>query len=416
MYRVVERVATYIVLAIIVFTLASIYVFQTTYSIYSSLGDGRVVFSMEDPVGDDNGTGNYTYPTNSVFQPGVFDMTNFTVVDNGDTVLFMASIVNLGDNPWNGPNGFCLQYFQIYVLTTLPVDPNRTTIGANVVIEPGWHFALLLAPGWGDTPVPVGERAALYYYNGSFIEQNGLFTVYVEGNTIIASVHKSILPDTEFIDWWGYAVLLTSYDGYGPMKVRPIQPGDPGEWVFGGGDPEAIAAGVEPRVIDILAETADEQYLMLNSYDPSTGERAKVFAVIPSVTTPTSITITVSPPTTPFTNTTSPSPNTTPTTSSPLTPIETLTTTPNTTTYYSTSPTSPTPSSTSSPPSNTSSSPLTNTSLPTTTTLTPSKTETVSVTETLTPTGIPVMMIAIIVAVVVVIAIVVVFLVGRRYL
>ncbi len=305
------------------------------------------VFDMEDPEGDDNGFGNVTYPTNEVFQEGVFDLIRFTVVDMGETLEFKVYMKNLGDNPWNAPNGFCLQYIHIYALTTdINLPLNTTSFGANVEIADGWNFAILLAPGWGNETVPTGQRAAIYFANGTAIQQDGVFNVTAnpDENAIIAIVKKSFLPDAGNARYWHYAVLVLGYDGYGANKIRSITTGDATEWNFGGGDANAIVANVQPLVIDLLAPTAEDQYAMLTSYDTEAGTLAKVQLVpylAPPETTTTTPTATISPSTSPTTSppantTTSPtttSPTTTsPTTTSPTTTSPTATTKPTTTT------------------------------------------------------------------------------------
>ncbi len=48
----------------------------------------QVITTLTDPVGDDYGPGSYTYPTNSVFTAGSFDMTEFQVRVEGNRVYF----------------------------------------------------------------------------------------------------------------------------------------------------------------------------------------------------------------------------------------------------------------------------------------------------------------------------------------
>ena len=249
-----------------------------------------LVFEMTDPTGDDNGPGTYVYPTNDVFQPGVFDLTKFQVTYNGTHVVFKVYVANLGDNPWNGPNGFCLQFPHIFVRTS-DEDGNTSAFGLNVVIanDSAWHFALLLAPGWEENPVPQGQRAALYYANGTVIVQDGDFKVYGDPakNAIIAEVSKKLLPDTEHIANWSYVVVVTSYDGYGPDRIRPFGV-DAGEWTVGVGKEfaSAVAVGVIPRIMDLLAPTADDQYRMLQTFkvdlETFTGTPAVIEAIGPT--------------------------------------------------------------------------------------------------------------------------------------
>jgi alpha-amylase/alpha-mannosidase (GH57 family) len=232
----------------------------------------RVVFEMTDPEGDDDGAGGYKYPKADVFVPGVFDLTQFRVLDAGDTVIFEAYFKNLGGNPWGGPNGFCLQYTHVYVHTTLKVPGRTDTFGLNVNVteDSAWHVALLLAPGWGSDPVPSGERAAIYFADGSVLVQDGKnLKVYADParNAIVAEVSKSVLPDAENMDKWVYTVAVTSYDGYGSMRIRPFGV-DPDVWVVGVGakHAKAVLFNVVPRVMDLLAPTAQDQYAQLSSY------------------------------------------------------------------------------------------------------------------------------------------------------
>jgi alpha-amylase/alpha-mannosidase (GH57 family) len=257
--------------------LGLVYYFQVPRP--SASAGGKVVFDAKDPVGDDNGAGTYTYPKNAVFKPGVFDITRFRVIDAGSKLVFEVYVRELGGNPWNGPNGFCLQYVHIYVHTKASAPGNTSTFGLNVVIDKShaWHFALLLAPGWGNDPVPKGERAALYYANGTVVVQDSGFRVYADParNAIVAEVSKNLLPDTEHVSEWSYVVALTSYDGYGPDRIRPFGVSAE-EWVVGVGKKyaQAIVYNVIPRIMDLLAPTKEMQYEMLNSFkiDPASGK------------------------------------------------------------------------------------------------------------------------------------------------
>ncbi len=243
------------------------------------------VFS--DPVGDDKGTGTLLYPTNPVFQPSIYDLVKFGVYADDNFIYFRATVKNLGGNPWSGPNGFCLQNLQIYITTTSETLPkNTSSIGLGVEIWHGWHYAVVGIPGWGSTPYPDGEVSVLFNANMTMLadeySNNDLFDVYLsemEPNTIEVKIAKSLLADVENIRNWVVFVALSSYDGYGEGKIRGVQAGDPGGWVLGGGDPLAILAGVQPKVIDILAPTPEAQYAMLTSYNTIAKTMAKVSGV-----------------------------------------------------------------------------------------------------------------------------------------
>ena len=49
---------------------------------------GTLLLDVTDPNGDDNGPGNYAYPTSSDFHAGAFDIQGFQVFDSGTNVTF----------------------------------------------------------------------------------------------------------------------------------------------------------------------------------------------------------------------------------------------------------------------------------------------------------------------------------------
>jgi carbohydrate-binding DOMON domain-containing protein len=126
----------------------------------------RLIVSFSDPEGDDNGAGGLKYPTNPVFQPGVFDLLRLEVYVDEYNVYFKVVFKNLGGNPWNGSNGFSLQHIQIYILTTSGITPNNTAPGVNMHVYPGWHYLIVGVGGWNNTyeqgPWPGGSNPAIY--------------------------------------------------------------------------------------------------------------------------------------------------------------------------------------------------------------------------------------------------------------
>jgi hypothetical protein len=47
---------------------------------------------FKDPMGDDNGPGNYTYPTDAAYPPGSFDLTGFKMKAGGDQTNFEVTV------------------------------------------------------------------------------------------------------------------------------------------------------------------------------------------------------------------------------------------------------------------------------------------------------------------------------------
>ncbi|MEM4533041.1 MAG: glucodextranase DOMON-like domain-containing protein [Desulfurococcaceae archaeon] len=329
------------------------YIVETQNSNQQENGTQYQEFILTDPEGDDNGIGSLIYPTNPVFVEGAFDLVNFTILVDEYSVYFKATMRDLGGNPWNGRNGFSLQYIQIYVLTTNETLPkSNTTYGLNITIYYGWHYAILVNGGWGDTPLPEGELPAIYDGNETLVAVEGeLYDVYVDEtqpNTIVARVNKTLLLDVENIGNWTILVAVASYDGFGYMRVRGVQSGDPGEWVFGGADLNAILSGVHPLVIDLLAPTPEDQYLMLTNWNIELGLKPLVGRIVVStgeLLLPPIITPTPTPTPTPSPTPTETTPTPSPTPSPTPTPTETTPTITEETTPIETTPTpTPTPS------------------------------------------------------------------------
>jgi len=238
---------------------------------------------LTDPENDDKGNGSLQYPTNPVFVQGAFDLTGFSVNIDESYIVFKVYLRNLGDNPWNGTNGFSLQYIHIYVLTTDNSLPwSYETYGLNIHIWHGWNYAILVCGGWGNTPLPVGELSAIYSGDGTLVAVQNQNTYRISANStensITIKVSRSLLRDTQNYMKWIYVVAIASYDGIRSNKIRPIHSSDPSEWEFGGGDQQALNATVYPYVIDLLAP-GDSQYRMLSSYNTSSHRLAVVGGV-----------------------------------------------------------------------------------------------------------------------------------------
>lgn len=264
---------------------------------------GTIVLDIEDPVGDDDGVGGLTYPTASVFISGVFDLTKFTLVDLGDKLVFKFYFRELGGNPWGGPNGWSMQQIHVYIKTTIQAVGRYDAIALNVLIEHGWHIALLIGPGWDADPLPKGQKTGIYYYDKETpIIQNGGIKPYADPATkaIVVEVSKNILYDIDNIEKWIFVVAITSHDGYGTNMIRPFAVGG-GEWTVG--VPQeyslAIIKKVFPYIIDLLAPTKEEQYSMLRSFDAEQGLLAKIRGISKTPITQTPPATTSPPVTTP---------------------------------------------------------------------------------------------------------------------
>ncbi len=218
-----------------------------------TLIQGQEVFSLADPVGDDDGPGTYTYPTDRVFDvPGLFDLTRYAVYDAGDRWQFSYDFTNL-TNPWNGPQGFSHPLLLLYfdVQQGGSIESHEEGEAAHVAFSEShpWDIFLKVA-GW-----PAYGRH-LWTADGQ-----GPFLVEVASDPkrgrVIVTVPKTLVPE---IAGWHY-ILVASQDGYGANHVRSIAD-VAGPWV-GGGNPDSIWA---PQLYDILAPGDGFQADQLGSY------------------------------------------------------------------------------------------------------------------------------------------------------
>ncbi len=234
---------------------------------------GIVLVDIKDPVGDDHGPGNYTYPTDPVFKPGVFDLTRFQLIEQEDSYLMVFYFRNLGDNPWNGPNGFSLQMIEAYFDfrkggNSSAVKAYKNGPGSNVNLDPDhpWDVAIRVE-GWEDY---------VFLPNGTAVK--GILKISVDPtkNAIMVAIPKEYMKLNVSHGLYG-AVLIGSQDGYGIDHWRDVAV-KAAQWRIGGGDTDAIIAGVAPRVMDLLVPPGFKptQEQQLQSYNAENGTRATV--------------------------------------------------------------------------------------------------------------------------------------------
>lgn len=259
------------------------------------------VFTVQtatDPTGDFKGPGWFVPPQNPVFKNGtVFDLTKFEVLYNAtaDALVFRLTFADLGGNPWGSETGSSLQYVQIYISRGFPGNPWGTvsctilrpddgdvasgnaffdeatrffcpdpanltqfkyTPGVKFSSQAPWDVAIFIGPKWGNETV---NFVAVADVTGGTISVSPLLRVYAQGNAIVAVVPRKLIPPTTRLmsDFpqpsWRYYVLVTSYDGYGPGRIRPFGPMAQ-EWTVGVGTANAssVLSGTIPRVLDVL--------------------------------------------------------------------------------------------------------------------------------------------------------------------
>ena len=123
--------------------------FETT-AFADAAGENDEMITFQDPLGDDNGPGTYTYPTDPVYTRGSFDLSKFSVTKMGDRVRFDVTVAAPLADPWRMRAGFSVQMVFIFIQTDnhLGGGFTDTVPGLNVTFAPAdaWNKLIILSP------------------------------------------------------------------------------------------------------------------------------------------------------------------------------------------------------------------------------------------------------------------------------
>ena len=224
-------------------------------TIFFDFTPGTTILDVTDPTGDDNGPGNYAYPTDSSFHAGAFDITEFKVVlsPDGLTTTFKLQTRDLSPT-FGSPLG--AQLADVYVH-----DPSATTTSTaaayssrNYTIAPGSAWSRLLeVQGFGQA-----------YKDAS---GNTVGTIAISANSISRfitfSVPTSSLGGTPG-SGWGFTVVLTGQDGFSPDQARSFastpQPFNFGVCATASSDPHCtVDPNTVPKAMDVITPSGVQQ-------------------------------------------------------------------------------------------------------------------------------------------------------------
>ena len=211
---------------------------------------------FKDPLGDDNGPGNYTYPTDTAYPPGSFDLTGFKMKASGDQADFEVTVGPRLEDPWRMGVGFAVQMVFIFIDTDHKEGSGFTKglPGTNVTFaaEDGWDRCVILSPQSAtrvkqDVDAKASDMAAAILIPKS---------TRGSGSKIFGSVPVKDLGEGDPTTW-GYQVIMQSNEGF-PAKTdlltRKVNEYE-GQHRFGGGND----ADCDPHVMDILGDDQKEQ-------------------------------------------------------------------------------------------------------------------------------------------------------------
>jgi hypothetical protein len=181
---------------------------------------GTVLLDVSDPDGDDNGPGNYAYPTSADFHAGAFDIQRFQVIDSGSDIVFRVQTRNL--SPTFG-SALGAQLVDVYV----HVPGAATTSQAASFSQRNYTIA---------QPFAWSRLIEVQGFGNRYVDASGatLGTPSITGNAISRfitfSVSKASLGAPG--PGWGFTVVLTGQDGFSPDQARAFT-ATPGSFSFG---------------------------------------------------------------------------------------------------------------------------------------------------------------------------------------
>jgi hypothetical protein len=209
--------------------------------------NGTLLFDVTDPAGDDNGPGNYAYPTAADFHAGAYDIQRFQVYDTNPTITFRLQTRDLTPT-FGSPLGAQLVDVYAHDPTAAPID---TTTAAsypqrNYVMAAGsaWN-RLIEVQGFGQRYIDAHNTA--------------LGTANISANAISRYITFSV-PKASFgtpKSGWTFTVTLTGQDGYSPDQARSFastpQPYNFGVCPAASADPHCtVNASTVPKAMDVL--------------------------------------------------------------------------------------------------------------------------------------------------------------------
>jgi glucoamylase len=175
---------------------------------------GTVVLDLTDPTGDDNGPGNFAYPTAADFHAGAYDIQEFLVIDDGTNVTFKLKLRDL--SPTFG-SSLGAQLVDVYVHTPGAATADTSTAASfaqrnyQIAAAGAWN-RLLEVQGFGQRYVDAHGTA--------------LGTIHITGNAVSHFITFSV-PAASLghpSSGWGFSVVLTGQDGFSPDQARAFAP------------------------------------------------------------------------------------------------------------------------------------------------------------------------------------------------
>lgn len=240
--------------------------------------------ALKDPTGDDNGPGAYTYPTDTVYKPGSFDLTSFKLKVKGDKADIDVGLNSALEDPWRMGTGFSVQMVFVFI---------KTGKGAFTAGLPGLNIKFAEGEGWDKVVILSPQGASRVKSEVESKVAKDLQAAVVipgrvrgAGRSLSCSVPLADLGEGDPMTW-GYQVVVQSNEGFPAstdLLTRKVNEFE-GQHRFGGGND----GDCDPHAMDVLAgggtgdkAEADAQHEMLK-FECGEGGEVKALATLKMV-------------------------------------------------------------------------------------------------------------------------------------
>ncbi len=223
---------------------------HVTLHIVYDYTSGTTVLDVVDPSNDDNGPGNYVYPTAADFHAGAYDIQDFRVIisPDGATTTFKLQTRDLTPT-FGSPLG--AQLVDVYVHNPVAAAGNTAT----TAVYTSRNYTIAQSAAWSRLLEVQGFGQK--YTNAS---GNSVGTIAISANAISRyitfSVPTASLGGTPQ-SGWGFTVVLMGQDGFSPDNARAFTT-TPGSYTFGvcatvSSDPHCtVDPATVPKAMDVL--------------------------------------------------------------------------------------------------------------------------------------------------------------------
>lgn len=192
----------------------------------------RILFSADDPAGDDRGLSQtYTYPTSTHFKKGILDITRAAFRYDSDNLYCSLSFDNLYDPGWHPEYGFQLTLAAIAINTG---NGRRSDVGVNsgYSLEPSRAFDRMITVGGGIRVVDGNGTILCEYIPGERDVRDPIGSVRSKSIEFAIPLEYLGTPTER----WKITILIGGQDDHGGAGIGEFRSvgAQASEWLGGG--------------------------------------------------------------------------------------------------------------------------------------------------------------------------------------